>query len=207
MDARLLRSRTLLICEGWGIAISDALPLLDSDMSLRSKDEVVDRLLCLNACVAFAFGLDREKASDWLSREGLEESLAPEEKRLLSGERLDLEQFQLQVDAIWALVWALRMGDVLDFQTPVPSDLVHRLPDLKSGEDSSGLRRRATLRSLEEVAYKCDLAYCLHWALRESALGASALSRPLDYHLVEERRRALDWLVSDESWEDLSLDT
>lgn len=60
------------------------------------------------------------------------------------------------------------------------------------------------LRPIEEVLQQLDLLYCLHWLLREDD---PVIKRKVSLDIVIERRHVLEWLISDDSWYDVSLDT
>lgn len=66
---------------------------------------------------------------------------------------------QAQVEAIWAFVWVLSLGDQLDPTALCPDDLVRRVPDLRSGESIEGWRERTRprQRSADEVMRELDL--------------------------------------------------
>ena len=82
------------------------------------------------------------------------------------------------------------------------------LPDLKADEPTTRLRVRAgSLRSAEEILSALDISYCLHWAIRDAALTCSPAPAKLTGYVIVERRRALEWLVSEEGWDELTLDT
>jgi hypothetical protein len=84
---------------------------------------------------------------------------------------------------------------------------VLRLPDLKGNASSADFQSNAKLRPDEEIAAACDLAYCIHWAVRQSHLKGVKMSGKVQPYVVVERRRALEWLLTDASWEEVALDT
>ncbi len=81
------------------------------------------------------------------------------------------------------------------------------LPNLKASEASAEFRNRVNPRSVAEVVVVCDLAYCLHWAIRQSELRRERLPGNLKPYVVLERRRALEWLLSQEAWDEVPLHT
>ncbi len=66
---------------------------------------------------------------------------------------------------------------------------------------------KARLRSDDQIVSAADLAYCLHWAIRQSELEGKRPPGKVPPYVVVERRRALEWLLSDEDWDDVPLDT
>jgi hypothetical protein len=98
--------------------------------------------------------------------------------------------------------------DELDFGRRCDDDFIAKLPNLKTGEPAAGFRRRARLREADEIGAELDLAYCLHWAVREASLAGNAPPPGMvPSYVVVERRRALEWLAGKDDWDATSLDT
>lgn len=206
-DLRTIRDRSISAAEDLGYETHPSMPLLDEDFRLRPAQEIVDRTLALHAVVACAFKFDPGKARDWLGRESLAASLSPAERAFVAeGEGLAPE-FQVQVEGLWALSWALQFVPALDFSKACDDGLVRLLPNLKAGESSTRFRQQASLRPLEDIVSACDLAYCLHWAVNQAYLDDAPAPGKVPAHVVVERRRALEWLLSSDEWDDVSLAT
>jgi hypothetical protein len=189
-----------------GIDIPSHLPLLDP-IRLLTANAVADRALCLNVTINLAYGFDRSRARDWLSREGLMAKLTGEERDLLDTGEGDTYHFKAEAEALWALVWSLNIADRLDFWAPCANDLVHRMPNLDVAQSSEAFRKAARLRSSDEVLQALDLAYCLHWAVRQAQLERKAAPGGLDPLTIEYRRHALEWLAGDVDWDEVAMDT
>ena len=182
------------------------LPLLD-EPSLRSLNEAIDRLFALNAVAAAAYGFPKERAKAWLKQEELWEKLEDEEEDFLVKPTGGTALFQWQVQGIFVLAWALGIVETFDLWKPCPDDLVRKMPDIKSSQSTDELRDALALRHVTEIAAAADLAYCLHWAVRDSRLNGRPVPGELEELEVMERRRALDWLLNKEDWYSVSLDT
>ncbi|MCG8543941.1 MAG: DUF4272 domain-containing protein [Alphaproteobacteria bacterium] len=115
--------------------------------------------------------------------------------------------FNAQVEGAHALAWSLNFVASLDFDDYCADDLVKLIPDLKVGESSASFRARAKLRGLDEIVSACDLAYCLDWAVVEASLGNKELPGPIGPYVITQRRRALEWMLAAEDWDEVSLDT
>lgn len=196
----------------WGIAsqpgfpTNDSLPLLGASAITRSKDEIVNRIFGILSLAASAYGLDRKKALAWLEREGSLDSLTSTERSFLGGSQMPPTPFMEQIEGMWALCWAIRVVTDLDFSQPCSGDFVKLLPDLNKNEAGAAFRGKAVLRDSEEVIAKCDLAYCLHWGVVHAGL-TGKLKKAIRPYVIVERRRSLEWLLSDESWDEVALDT
>ena len=206
METSEFRSMSLVRLSKAGVAIPSTLPLLD-EFAVRSVEEILDRLLCLNAVAAVAHGFDREKASAWLSQEGLLDNLTQGEHSLLLSGAGNLDAFKVQVEGMWALAWVANIVAVLDPWRGCDPRFVTMLPDLKKAESSSTFRRSARLRNETEIGVECDLAYCLHWTLREAEMKGDRPPKGITPYVVVERRRALEWAIGIDAWDMISLDT
>jgi hypothetical protein len=207
IDCSEVRKESLAVAKRLGYSVEEALPLLDASAVARTDDEVVDRLLAMLCVAACAYGFDSQKAANWLGREVKVELLTVAERHFLQTKAGDRRTFMMQIEGMWALAWSIRSVPTLDFGTPCPQDFVTRLPDLKRNGSSGTFRDTANVRPLSEIVSACDLAYCLHWAIRDAQLRNAKLPGNVEEYVVVERRRALEWLLTDEPWEDITLDS
>lgn len=207
MSPDLIRKQSIVTASRLGYSTNHALPLLDDVQNLRTVDESVNRLLCLNAVAACAYGFDRHKAVEWLRQEGVFDELATSERRFIENSDGDPIRFQVQVEGLWALAWALGLVPQLDFGEYCDDNFVILMPNIRSREASDVLRSKINPRTSLEVLAACDLAYCLHWAAREALLTGGKLSGDVQLYVIEERRRMLEWLIGEEEWDEVTLDT
>ncbi len=205
MDMVSIRQSSWDIAAKLGFPKNDALPLLDNLKISRSKDEVVNRIFGMLCVAASAYGFDRKKAFEWLEREGGIEALTQAEREFLNGAQMNAAPFMEQIEGMWALCWCLRIVPELDFSKPCSGDFVKLLPDLKKDETGAAFKGKASLRDFQEVVTKCDLAYCLHWGVVHVETGK--LKKAIKTYVIMERRRALEWMLSDELWDEVPLDT
>lgn len=69
-------------------------------------------------------------------------------------------------------------------------------------------RAKCRLRDLDEILDMLDLHYRYHWACVEQQLHPDTNIGNLNPEVVAERRRGLEWLISEETdWDEISLDT
>jgi hypothetical protein len=207
MDTNAIRSVSKEIVKNAGLALPDHLPLLETSLELRSQNDAINRLLCLTAIGAASYGFDKGKALGWLRQEKLEGSLAKDEIAFLRDGVGSPQAFQVQIEGMWALAWALTFVPTFDFWHDCDSRFVTLLPNLKINQCSDEWRRKALYRETEEIAGECDLAYCLHWAVRQAEIAGKPTPGRLKSYVVIERRRALEWLLGNDAWDAISLDT
>lgn len=207
MDLNNIREQSLKTALSIGFTINNVLPLLDEVQISRTIDETVKRLMCLHVAAACAYGFDRGIAMAWLQRENVRDDLSESEYQFIKNGAGDANRFKIQIEGMWALAWSLGLVLQLDFAKPCADTFVALLPNLKTGESGDGLRTKAKLRSNEEVLAACDLAYCLHWSIRQAQLSGNELPKKVQPYVIEERRRALEWLLGDAEWYEITLDT
>lgn len=200
------RAVSVRVLSEFGISLPDYFPQIDYSR-IRTKEEILRRLFSIHAVTACAYGLDKTIALDWLRNEKLLESLSSKEKDFLQSTNIDPNPVQFQVEAIWALAWSLKIVGDIDFKKPCSQHFVHLLPNLKVKENSEKFRGKISLRTENEIVDALDLYYCLHWWIRESELSHKEIPAFILPNLIVKRRRALEWLVGTEGWDDASLDT
>ena len=207
MNFAEIRNGSLKAATQLGFTLSRGLPLLDGSLRLRPTREIEDRALTLSAVVASTYGFPRDRIISWLEREKLTSVLSRAEQSFLRGDSGPVQDLQTQVEGLCVFAWALEFLPSLDFSKPSPNHLVSVFPNFKAAEESSRFRSRARLRTQEDIVAACDLAYCLHWAITQAALDQKVRPGKVPPHVVIERRRALEWMLSSDEWEDVSLDT
>jgi hypothetical protein len=202
-----LRQASLRKAIALGYPPATTLPLLDESLGLRSGREITERALTLAGVVAASYGFPRERVTEWLHGEGLEATLGKAEAAFLQGKIGNAQPFQVQVESLTAFAWALGFLGALEFDKPSPGHLVSIFPDLKKCESSIQFRDKAKLRDRDDVLRACDLAYCLHWGINQRLIEKKPRPGALPPHVVIEKRRAIEWMLASEDWEDVSLDT
>lgn len=207
MNVRDIRASSCELAQKFGFQIPDHLPLLDADLESRKEIEVIVRALVVSVIVATSYGLKRDVALSWLEQESLTKHLSSREKDFLKGLDENRQQFQSQVETLCAFAWTLGLLPDLDFSKDCPNHLVSLYPDFKKLESADKFREKANLRSTLEIAKACDAAYCLQWGLNQAVVDGIKPKRRLSPVVVAERRRALEWILSKEDWDDITLDT
>ncbi|WP_114953076.1 DUF4272 domain-containing protein [Sphingosinicella terrae] len=206
METNAFRSKSRARLAKAGVDIPATLPMID-DFSVRPKAEILDRIACLNAVAAVAHAFDKNKALAWISHEGILESLTDDELSFLDSGAGNVDEFKVQVEGMWALAWLVGVVPNFDFWRGCDQRFVTMLPDLRTAESSSNFRARANVRNEVEIGSEVDLAYCLHWALRDADIKGENPPKGITPFVVVERRRALEWAVGNAAWNEVSLDT
>lgn len=210
-DLERIRSQSRQLAAGHGYEIMGSLPLLDPNPIPRPATEVARRSLALLATLWVANGLDADQASEWLVSEDLVDALTPSEHAILADgpetHPTTTNTILWQVEAVWALAWTLRLTRTLDVTKSVGDEMASLFPDVPGGEEAGQFVSSAALRSREELIQMLDLIYCVHWAVADARLSRGEVLPGLEEPRILERRRALEWVMCDEEWDELSLDT
>jgi len=211
METNSIREQTAGKVGHLGYQFNPDLPLLGPVTITRHPKEILGRILVLHACVACAFGFPKQRALKWLEDEHITGHITKSEDQFLHSESdLITTKYQWRVEALWCLCWIGGYHSTLDFSKPCSNTMVEMLPDLKLNAPSNEFRQNYNLRNTDEIVKMLDLTYCLHWAVREEQiLGISQKGKTekVQGQVIEERRRALEWVVGKEAWEDISMDT
>ena len=202
-----VRTWSLSEAKRLGYPANAALPYLDLPASPRREADVVARALCLSVASACAYGFARDRALQWLTAEHLLSHLTAGEHALVSGARRPLPDDRYQIEAIWALLWALSVAPVLDFGEACPNTTVKLVPDLRVPESSANFRSRCSLRPQLDLLRMCDLAYLLDWSMVDASLRGRPAPGAIPAWLVRHRRWALEWLLCDAPWDQIEFDT
>lgn len=208
MNLQEIRNRSIRRAAELGYPVNENLPLLDQPKMLQGKDEVVDRTLALFGAVAHSYGFPAQAVKSWLQSENLTESLSPSERNFLDSSPKDQQAtFQGYVEALWALAWVLEINPSLDFEALCSNDFIHLFPNLKTGESGKAFRDRAALMPQDKIIEKADLAYCLHWGVMHTEVSGKQHSGEVPPYVIVNRRKALDWVIGDDAWDEVPLDT
>lgn len=204
-----IRDQNLIEAHRLGYSINDALPLLEISGKEQALEDVIARLASLHAIIASSYGFPKEKANNWLIIEGYFSSLSERERKYIESESVPNQDslFQWQVEALWVLAWALGIHDNLDFSDSCQDDFVKMLPDLEVKSHISSFLGDMKLRPSWDLIRYADLAYCLHWAVRDCELNGRPPPGDIPTRVVVERRRALEWLIGEGEWDEDLFDT
>jgi len=154
-----------------------------------------------------ACGFDRTKALAWLEQEWASSGLGRRERAFLLHGSGNPVQFVAAIEGLWTLAWSMGITPVLDFSRECDDSLIEQLPDLRKAESTSGFRARMVPLPCETIVAALDLAFCLHWAVRDAMLAGKPSPGRVKPQVVVERRRALEWLLGRAEWDEVSLDT
>lgn len=207
MDLQKIREISLKSAKKLGYETNSDLPLLDDGIKVRPQQEIVGRSLALFAIVACSYSFDKSRAIQWLEKERVIDYLSDSERYYLNEREGNTSLFQSQVEGLNAFAWSLGFVKSIPFDSACDNSLIKRFPDIKNNGRSSEYKAKSAVRSSSQIITACDLAYCLHWAIVNAEVNNLDLHVNVEKHVIIERRRALEWMLCGDDWDELSLDT
>lgn len=179
-----------------GIIVPPTLPplLCEAELSLRSRDEVIERARALLLVALRAESVASGEAmpvETLLSKMPLaDDALSPNEQVFLQQEAPSQQEcapFIWRYESLLVLEWALELVDQLAYPaTPVEAaTVVATLIDMRGPQ----------LRPPGDILDALDLTYRLHWHVRQTRLKKLGQVAGVDADVLMERHHALNWLV------------
>jgi hypothetical protein len=197
----------------------------DAEATLREPAEVARRAVVLSAVTLLADGGPRDKALAIIGSRNLWPAVSPKEEKFLRAEEADEQaarKLLWRLEGLWVLAWAL--GDV-ELDWPAKMCDVPRLVGVLQGyEADAEFVTEAKLRPTVEILDAVQLTMLIHWAIRDAWIHKRPIPENLDWvsgakmapvsacpaaGVVEERHRALNWLIrfNDADWDDVDTPT
>lgn len=202
-----------------GIACLETLPLVEdsSEVHLKSLDAICKR--CIACLLSTQLACDIEEESDYEESKKLftsllegyhvKDALLKKEQKLFDGTytKQDAVDVAWTYEAYWSLVWAL--GLVPDITYPYEiCDCQKAITLVGDCESFDAFKKQCHLKDVEKILDMIDLYYRYHWACVEKRINPETSIGKLNPDVVVERRRGLEWLISEEAdWNEISLDT
>ena len=145
----------------------------------------------------------------WINQHDVARFLTEREASLLDRQPIaehDKNNLAWSLDALWALMWAGRLFESMDFTAPIPNEMYKCVHTYGDGDGPDKFVGKINLRSFDEIYRSLDLHYRLHWYAFQYQLRGE--NDTFDLSRFIERRRALEWLLSpEETWDTVSLNT
>jgi len=212
-EAQERKARTEMYLEEMKIPMNIHLPFIRSskNVTLRSLEEVIWRVLCLNLVALKGEGLPMDTVKRIVVDHKLKPHFSPNEVdfvRVAETEESDRIQFAWRYESLFTLLWALGFTDELGY----PGHICDVQAVVKLIYDSggfTGLAESANLRSKEEILDELDRIYRLHWAVVDARLRDEPAPVGLEAGVVYERHYALNWLTGYQNadWDEVPTET
>ena len=203
--------------KGLGITCYEQLPVIERTEKIKDIDTICKRAIACLLSIQLACDInqddDVEEATEFfkglLERYGVWDELYDNEKKLFTGDytKQDAINIVWTYEAYWALVWVLGLIDDIKMSDDI-CDCEKAIALLSEKADYNEFKKTCRLRSIEEILDMTDLYFRYHWACVEKRLKPETQTGNLNSDVVIERRKALEWVISDEyDWNYIALNT
>lgn len=182
----------------------------EAEMTVRTKEEIIDRIIPLTIVAAKALEAPPEKMDEFIDRFNARPFFTEEEQAFIAKEGLepqDQTKFSWRLEAILPLLWSVNLVSDLDVPGDIcdPEFVFNRVLQHTKQE----LLDQAELQPISAIADQIDFIYRAHWAVRDAQINEMEPPAALNADVVMERHHALNWLVHylDQEWDDVTTDT
>ncbi|MCW3085827.1 MAG: hypothetical protein JWP12_3193 [Bacteroidetes bacterium] len=182
----------------------------EAAITIRTRDEIVDRALALCYMGLKSEGLEQEHLDKLDKDFNISAKFSAKEKEYADAKKPSEQQ---TADANWryeslhVMLWALGYIDSLSY----PGEMCNVANDVKiiHSLTEKQFREKAKLRSEKEILDQADLVYRLDWACVDARVKKKQAPGKLNSEVVYERHYSLNWLIKymDQDWDDVSTDT
>ena len=212
------KERSEKILKEKGIGINPNLPLIEdaSQVKLKSLDDICKRAIAALLCTQVGIELSENNTDQLgfftglIQHFGVEDCLNAKEQRLVSGKGSEQDTVDVvwEYECYWSLLWALGIVEDITDANAI-CDCTAAIRAVSQCEGFDDFKSRCSLRSTDDILDMLDLYYRYHWAVVQNEhIDQNCPVADLVGEVVFERRRGLEWLISDEDdWHDIELDT
>jgi hypothetical protein len=207
--ARKERSESVLHSKE--IKVNKNLPCLTatSDTSLRTKEEIIDRVYALLIIAAYGEGITKEQLKKPIEDKSIN-SFSPQEQSVLNLEELNDQQKAYatwRYESLYVLLWSLNFFSELKFASEICDVKTIVSKVLQPSRDEFILQ--AKLRETNEIMDELDKTYRMNWACVDARIKAEQVGGSINPSVIYERHYALNWLTKyqDQAWDDVQTNT
>ena len=218
VEAHDRKMRSINILQAQQIPYIDELPPIKSSYEITGKtiDEIAKRAIVLCICCNFASDIISNKKKRYVKESkkffnklletfNVKDVMTKDEKLLFEKMDKDLAiQISWQFESYVILLWTLGLIDEVTFpDTLVEPDSVTAV--VYACDSYREFLEKCKIRSIDEVLDLADLTYRYNWYCVESKINDE--EPIMNAEVVMERHRALNWLLSDEKWDKVEINT
>ena len=206
------KARSIKTCQDNDIPTIESLPAIESEseITLRTKEAIINRALVLNYLGLKSEGLETELLAHFENKYKISEQFTPIELQYKNTEMPSQQQTanaNWRYESLHVLLWSLGYIDSLVY----PDNICNVAEDTKIifQMTKQEFIDNAKLRTKEEILNQADLIYRIHWACVNARIKKTPAPGNLNTSVVYERHFCLNWLISymDQSWDNVSTDT
>lgn len=211
-EAEKRKNKSISILKRENVPYISHLPVIETEeeITLRTKEEICNRAICLALIAAKGEGLDNVTFKAKAKEYSVEEHFTSDEKafaEIKEPEDRVRAKFTWRYESLWVLLWSLGYINTLDRPDKICDVKFAVSTIISKGRD--GFILGAKVRSKSEILDQTDLHFRYHWATTEARLRNLNIPTGLEPGVVYERHYALNWLINydNEEWDDVSTNT
>lgn len=210
------RQRNNEILSKNNIVFSESLVCLHNDENANTKslDEICRRAIASLIVIQIACDINngnyessKEFFMPMLEKYSVLDCLNSKEKRIIDAtySKQDAIDIDWEYEAYWALIWYLGLVDDISDASKL-CDCPTAVSFIRTSNSMEEFKSKCNPRSIKELLDMQDLYYRYHWAINEKKINPNANTGNIVASNVIERRRALEWILSDEEdWYEIEL--
>lgn len=186
----------------------------EDKVTLKSHEEICKRAIACLILIQISCDIRKNNKEEslkffmpMLEKFGVMDVLNSKEKRIIDGTytEQDIIDMDWAYEAYWALCWSLKLvkdisdgGEICDCQKAIKFVI--------NSDSLKDFMKLTKLRKTDEILDMLDLYYRYNWAINDSRINPNSSIGSLNPSIVIERRRALEWIVSDAGdWYDIEM--
>ncbi len=218
INSKERREKSNTIIKEMGIDCFEELPVLQdsSQIKLKSLDEICKRAIAALISIQVACDIQNDKYEEsiaffkpMLEKYNVSNNLNLLERKIFEGDysKQDAMDVSWQYECYWAVVWALGLVDDISNSANI-CDNIKAVELVQTCNTFEDFKNKCQLRDVEEILDMLDLYFRYHWAVTNKRIDLTTNIGNLNSEVVFERRRGLEWLISEEEdWHNITLNT
>ena len=214
------RKKTIEKLREQGVMVNEHFSLLESveEVTFKSEDEIMKRIIAAFTAIQVACSINNGEnyeesvniMLDVMKKcKGNESDFLDKERRIMENNfsKQDVIDVAWTYECVFMLLWAVGYkADKYDLDASNICNVDMVIYEIKNIMNDIACKPK--LIKKEKIMDALDLFYCYHWACVEKQIHPETPIGNLNHSVVVERRRALEWLISDEAdWFDIQLHT
>ncbi|MEC8325044.1 MAG: DUF4272 domain-containing protein [Pseudomonadota bacterium] len=210
INAEKVRQHTVQRLRELEVPLHPHLPFIDGRLK-RTPVEIAERIVGLYAMLGIGRDADPDLLWNWMEENGFLSFLSDAEMEIMQKEKFTEANINIcswKQESLFVLGWFVNIESDMGLPSE-ESDLDELFTMIPPEVEFQTMIDSFRLKSEESLLETLDFYYCLHAAIKHPELWESEKQmRNVKFAAVEERRRALEWLVSaDNNWDNITLDT
>lgn len=203
-----------------GISINEKLPCFENNIQLKNIDEICKRAIACLITIQVACDINNGKdikseeykenfdfVKSLYKKYNVQDNLNSKEKRIINGtfSKQDAIDMDWAYETYWAICWCLSLVDDIKNGSEM-CDCDKAISFVLKSVSFEDFKSKCKLRDIDEILDMKDLYYRYNWAINNKYVDSNTKIGNLNPSNVIERRRGLEWILSDEyDWYNIKL--